>query len=134
MKFLVEMWKKCKGFFLKRRMVRISVMLLLSGAICLCDNNLYCPQMPEIVFICTKYDAQYEPCKTVFIDKYGKCYCSNNKYVCESYISDFANIINAYKSGEIEDKIKLYGSCSRNEVIKRYRQMHKQAKKQIISR
>ena len=84
------------------------------------------PQMPEIVFICTKYYDQYEPCSTVFIDKYGKCYCLDD----ENY--DYDNIVDAYKSGKIKEKIKLCGSCSRNEVIKRYRQMCKQAKKEKI--
>lgn len=131
MKFRTKMWEKFKGTFLKRKLVRMLVLLFLSGLVCLSDNSLYDPsRIPDIVFVCKNYDeVRKEVCEITFIDKYGECYYSDDPYVCSNYLED---LINAYKAGEIEDKIQLRGSCSRNAVIKRYRKMYKMFKKKKI--
>lgn len=131
MKILVDMWEKCKEILWNRKLVRMLLMLFLAWAVCLLDSHLCYPsRIPDIVFVCTNYDeVRREVCEITFMDKYGKCYYSDDPYVCNIYKRD---LINAYKAGEIEDKIQFRGSCSRNAVIKRYRKIYRTFKKKGI--
>lgn len=128
MKFLIKMWEKCKENSMQRKLVRMLVMLFLSGAVCLLDGHFcYPPRIPDILFVCTNYDeVRKEVCEIIFMDKHGKCYYSDDPNICSSYHED---LINAYKAGEIKDKIQSHGSGSRNAAIKRYRKMYKIFKK-----
>lgn len=132
MKFLIKMWEKCKENSMKRKLLRILVVLFLAGAVCLLNSHFCYPsRIPDIVFVCTNYDeVQKEVCEITFMDKYGKCYYSDDPYVCNIYKRD---LINAYKAGEIEDKIQFRGSCSRNVVIRKYRKMYRVVKKKRVS-
>lgn len=111
--------KKCIVFMIVLSILVLVIILLKYNGII--GNS---SEMPEIVFVCDKYDLQGKPCEITFMDKYGKSYYSDDPYVCNILYGD---LINAYKSGKLEGKIKPCGSCSRNEVIKRYRQVFRNA-------
>lgn len=132
MKLFNKMGKKCKETFLQRKLIRAWILFFLAGMVCLLDNKLcYPPQIPDIVFVCTKYDeVKKEICEIIFIDQYGTCYYSDDPYVCSR---DHKELMNAYKTKKIEDKIKLRGSCSRKELIRKYRKIYRIFKKKKIS-
>lgn len=141
MKFLVELWKKLKNIPWERKSIRVSILLLLSVSLCLWDHSLYCPaQIPDIVFQCVMYTYRYDEqktkqyyvCEITFIDRYGKCYYSDDPSVCNGFDGNNEDFINAYKAGELDGKITLCNSCSGNEVRKRYRKIYKQARKGTI--
>lgn len=89
-------------------------------------------EMPEIVFVRLEYNdlkqgSLQETLEITFIDKYGACYYSSDSDVIIK--SHHGELIDAYKNGMIEDKIKLLKSYNKNEVRKKYRQLCKIAEK-----
>lgn len=118
----------------KNYRVLVIILLVLSLVVGLLKyNNIIGkpPEMPDIVFLCIMHDYKNHVHEITFIDRYGECYYSNDPYVCNGF-DEIKDFIKAYKAGEIEDKIKLCGSCSSNEVMKRFRKMYRQVKNRNI--
>lgn len=114
--------------FLKQHYRVFGMLLLVLGLAVgwlIYSNILEKTPMPDIVFICIKYDElQHEPSEITFMDKYGNCYWSDDSDVVgEGFYSKI--FCKEYREGKIADKIKLCKSCNRYEVIRKYRQMRK---------
>lgn len=76
--------------------------------------------MPDIVFLERVYNDNDGFMRIAFTDSNGNCYTSDDKEVCSS---DFAELIEKYKSGGLDGKIIKSGSRNPEELQSNYKKL-----------
>ncbi|MDE6664702.1 MAG: hypothetical protein K2K14_00715 [Ruminococcus sp.] len=105
---------------MKRFFIILLTLVMLTGCGQLDNTSDDSVNMPDIVFLERVYNDNDGFMRIAFTDSNGDCYTSDDKEVCSS---DFAELIEKYKSGGLDGRIIKSGSRNPEELQSNYKKL-----------